>query len=63
METLFSALTRQRIRRGRFHSLVNLQAAINGHLPERNAEPRPFAWTASAGSILAKLAKLPVLPQ
>jgi transposase len=60
VETFFSALTRQRIRRGSFHSIVNLQAAINQYLDERNAEPRPFVWTASAASILAKLARLPV---
>jgi hypothetical protein len=60
VETFFSALTRQRIRRGSFHSIVNLQAAINQYLDERNAQPRPFVWTASAASILAKLARLPV---
>jgi transposase len=59
VETFFSALTRQRIRRGSFHSIVNLQAAINRYLAERNAEPRPFVWTASAASILAKIARLP----
>jgi transposase len=60
VETFFSALTRQRIRRGSFHSIVSLQAAINEYLIERNADPRPFVWTASAASILAKLARLPV---
>jgi transposase len=60
VETFFSALTRQRIRRGSFHSIIDLQAAINQYLDERNAEPRPFVWTASAASILAKLARLPV---
>jgi hypothetical protein len=60
VETFFSALTRQRIRRRSFHSIVSLQAAINTYLDDRNAEPRPFVWTASAASILAKLAKLPV---
>jgi transposase len=59
VETFFSALTRQRIRRGSFHSIVNLQVAINCYLAERNAEPRPFIWTASAASILAKLARPP----
>jgi transposase len=63
VETFFSALTRQRIRRGSFHSIVSLQAAINQYLAERNAEPRPFVWTASAASILAKLARLPVAPE
>ena len=60
VETFFSALTRQRIRRGSFHSIVSLQAAINCYLNERNAQPRPFIWTASAAAILAKLARLPV---
>jgi transposase len=60
VETFFSAITRQRIRRGSFHSIVSLQAAINEYVAKRNAEPRPFIWTASAASILAKLARLPV---
>ena len=50
VETIFSALTRQRIRRGSFHSIVSLQAAINCYLDERNAQPRPFIWTGFAGS-------------
>jgi transposase len=41
VETFFSALTRQRIRRGSFHSIVSLQAAINRYLDERNARPTP----------------------
>jgi hypothetical protein len=60
VETFFSALTRQRIRRGSFHSIVSLQAAINRYLEERNAEPRPFVWNASAASILGKIHRLPV---
>ncbi len=58
VEGFFSALTRQRIRRGSFHSIVDLQAAINRYLAEHNAEPKPFVWTASAASILAKLDSL-----
>src|SRR5437763_2045588 len=60
VESFFSTLTRKRIRRGSFHSIVDLQAAINHYLAEHNAEPRPFAWKASAASILAKLDRLPV---
>jgi hypothetical protein len=48
-----------RIRRGSFHSIVDLQAAINRYLAEHNAEPKPFVWKASAASILAKLDRLP----
>jgi transposase len=59
VENFFSVLTRKRIRRGSFHSIVDLQAAINRYLAEHNAEPKPFVWTASAASILAKLDRLP----
>ena len=59
VENFFSVLTRKRIRRGSFHSVVDLQAAIKRYLAEHNAEPKPFVWTASAASILAKLDRLP----
>ena len=59
VETFFSVLTRKRIRRGSFHSIVDLQAAINRYLAQHNAEPTPFIWTASAASIIAKLDRLP----
>ena len=59
VETFFSALTRKRIRRGSFHSIVDLQAAIKRYLAEHNADPKPFVWTASAPSILAKLDRVP----
>jgi transposase len=59
VETFFSALTRKRIRRGSFHSIVDLQAAIKRYLAEHNAEPKPFVWTASPASMLAKLGRLP----
>ena len=45
VETFFSALTRKRIRRGSFHSIVDLQAAINRYLDDHNADPKPFVWT------------------
>jgi transposase len=59
VESFFSVLTRKRIRRGSFHSIVDLQAAIKRYLVEHNAEPKPFVWKASAASILAKLDRLP----
>jgi len=55
VENFFSKMTRQRIRRGVFRSIVDLQAAINAYLAEHNANPRPFTWTQSADAILAKL--------
>jgi transposase len=58
VESFFSKLTRQRIRRGSFHCLVALQAAIKRYLAEHNADPRPFVRTASASAIAAKLDRL-----
>ena len=58
VETFFSKLTRQRIRRGSFHCLVALQAAIKRYLADHNTDPRPFVWTAPAAAIIAKLNRL-----
>ncbi len=55
VETFFSAMTRRRIRRGVFRSLVDLQAAIKRYLAEHNASPKPFTWTATPAKIMAKL--------
>jgi transposase len=60
VENFFSKMTRQRIRRGVFHSIADLQAAINAYLAEHNASPKPFVWTQSAEAIMAKLDRLPV---
>jgi hypothetical protein len=55
VESFFSKMTRQRVRRGVFRSIADLQAAINAYLAEHNASPKPFVWTKNAGAILAKL--------
>jgi transposase len=55
VETFFSAMTRRRLRRGIFRSLVDLQAAIHRYLAEHNADPKPFVWTATPEKIIAKL--------
>ena len=60
VENFFSKMTRQRIRRGVFRSVADLQAAINAYLAEHNAYPKPFVWTKSAEAILAKLDRCPV---
>ncbi len=54
VESFFSALTRRRIRRGTFHSIADLQAAINRYIAEHNDDPKPFVWTKPAKTILAK---------
>jgi transposase len=55
VETFFSALTRRRIRRGAFRSIVDLQAAIHRYIREHNDDPKPFRWTKPADTILDKL--------
>jgi transposase len=55
VETFFSALTRRRLKRGSFHSVVDLQAAIHRYIAAHNADPKPFTWTKTPGQILAKL--------
>jgi transposase len=55
VESFFSAMTRRRLRRGVFRSLVDLQAAIHRYLAEHNADPKPFVWTATPEKIMAKL--------
>jgi transposase len=53
VEGLFATLTRQRLKRGVFTSIVELQAAINRFIAETNDQPKPFVWTKSADAILA----------
>jgi transposase len=55
VETFFSALTRRRLRRGVFRSIVELQEAINRYVAEHNDEPAPFVWTKTADQIITKL--------
>ncbi|MDQ0474842.1 IS630 family transposase [Labrys wisconsinensis] len=53
VEGFFAKLTRRRLKRGVFHSLVELQAAINRFIEETNANPKPFVWTADPDRVLA----------
>jgi transposase len=57
VERLFAEITRQRIRRGTFKSVADLKAAIEAWIAARNAEPKPFKWTAKADTILEKNAR------
>jgi transposase len=52
VERLFVEITRQRIRRGTFHNVAEIETAIAEWFQHRNQNPRPFTWTASAKSIL-----------
>ena len=54
VERLFAEITRQRIRRGAFSSVGDLEAAITGWIDARNDNPKPFTWTAKPGKIIAQ---------
>jgi transposase len=53
VEGFFAKLTRRRLQRGVFYSLIDLQAAINRYLAEHNRCPTPFTWTADPDRIIA----------
>jgi transposase len=55
VEGFFSKLTRQRLQRGVFRSVYDLQIAINRYVDEHNQNPKPFKWTKSAETIISKL--------
>ncbi len=53
VEGFFAKLTRRRLKNGVFHSVVDLQAAINRFIKEHNEEPKPFIWKADPDDIIA----------
>jgi transposase len=55
IERWFGKLTDKAIRRGVFHSVPELIAAIETYLQANNENPQPFIWTATAEQILAKV--------
>ena len=57
VETFFSRLTRRRLKRGVFRSVVELQAAINRYIAEHNHDPKPFAWRADPDLLLGSVTR------
>jgi transposase len=57
VERFFGLLTDQRIRRGVFKSVAELESAIMDYLEYHNAQPKPFVWTKSVGQVLEKVAR------
>jgi transposase len=53
VEGFFATLTKRRLKRGVFKSVVDLQAAINRFLEEHNGQSKPFTWTADPDKIIA----------
>lgn len=58
VERFFARITEDRIRRGVFTSVPQLERAIADYLAEHNENPRPFAWTADADSILDRVKRV-----
>ena len=52
VETFFATLTKRRLKRGVFRSVVDLQATINRYLAEANHDSKPFVWTANPDKII-----------
>ncbi len=55
VEGFFAKLTRQRLKRGVFNGIVDLQAAINRFLAKTNDNPKPFTWTTDPDAIIEKV--------
>ena len=53
VEGFFAKITRRRLKRGVFHSVVDLQQAINRFVAHHNQESKPFVWRADPKEIIA----------
>ena len=58
VERFFALITDKAIRRGSFRSVLELIRKIDLFVSNHNQSCRPFVWTATAESILAKLQRL-----
>jgi len=55
VERFFRDITTERLRRGVFTSVPELEAAISEYVAHHNTNPKPFIWTKSARDILQKV--------
>ena len=55
VERWFRELTDKRIRRGSFHSVADLIAAIEDYIAHHNVDPKPYKWTKTAEEIIEKV--------
>ena len=53
VEGFFAKLTKRRLKRGVFQSVIDLQSFINRFVAEHNDKPKPFTWTADPNKIIA----------
>lgn len=57
IERFFGLITEQRIRRGSFQSVKELEQAIIDYIEAHNANPKPFIWTAAPEKIFEKITR------
>lgn len=55
MERWFAKITEERIRRGAFRSVAELERAIHDYIEKHNQNPKPFVWSATADLILCRV--------
>ena len=58
IERWFAKITNQRLRRGNFTSVPQLEKAILDYIDHNNLDPKPFVWTASSEMIFNKLKRI-----
>ena len=58
VEIWFNLITQQAIRRGSFRSVKELTEKIERYVQNYNKHSHPFAWSATADSIIAKIERL-----
>jgi len=58
VEIWFNIITQRAIRRGTFRSVKDLINKIQNYVDQYNKNSKPFMWTATADSILAKIERL-----
>ncbi len=58
VETWFHFITQKAIRRGSFRSTKQLREKIDQFVKDYNSKSKPFMWTATADSILAKVKRV-----
>lgn len=57
VERFFRDISENRIKRGSFTSVAELEQAIAQYIEHHNTKPKPFIWTARAADILAKVTR------
>ena len=58
VERLFAEITERCVRRGSHTAVHSLEKAMLDYLDNRNRDPKPFVWTATADLILGKVERL-----